>query len=433
MTAKALFALAAAACAAMADPEHTMPASEEALPHVGEPLPAWREGELDIHFINSGRGECTFFILPDGTTLVVDCGEIPDNPASRWPQVDRKPLSGESAHEVNARYIRHFHPGGPEARLDYMLVTHFHIDHMGESAATGVVAFYDLLPFDRLIDRGYPDYAKAVSLATRVGKINAYTAFVTDKVEKDGLRAERFELGRTDQIALLHDPGRYPDFQIVNYARDGKIWQGGKEVDLYGGNKVAENGASCGFLLRYGDFSFLTCGDAGANSKVEIPLAREIGHEIVAMKAYHHFSWNTHAPETMKILRPQVIVGQNFMAHQPWIPVLEGIWKASPRTRIYSTNMSPVNYQKEDVARAKEDHGGSGITDERYAAARGRMAAHNGHVVIRVEAGGKRYSVFVLADKDFSYRVLQIDGSIIERSWEPDAKRGPGSLTPEGL
>lgn len=26
------------------------------LPCVDEPLPAWREGELDIHFINSGRG-----------------------------------------------------------------------------------------------------------------------------------------------------------------------------------------------------------------------------------------------------------------------------------------------------------------------------------------------------------------------------------------
>ncbi len=49
---------------------------------------------------------------------------------------------------------------------------------------------------------------------------------------------------------------------------------------------------------------------------------------------------------------------------------------------------------------------------ERHAAARGRMAAHNGHVVIRVAAGGKRYSVFVLDDTDFSYRVLQADGSV---------------------
>ncbi len=373
------------------------------------PLPPWREGELDIHFINSARGECVFFILPDGTTLLVDCGEIPENPASRWPQVERKPLSGESAHEVAARYVRHFHPGGSAASLDYMLVTHFHVDHMGESASTGVVALYDLVPFDRLIDRGYPDYGAALALATRTGKIDHYVNFVADKVENNGLKAERFEIGRSDQIALLHNPGAYPDFQIFNYARDGKIWQAGKEIDLYDG-KVAENGASCCFLLRYGDFTFLSCGDAGANSRVEIPLAREIGHPIVAMKANHHFSWNTHAPESLSILRPQVLVGENFMAHQPWIPVLEDIWAASPQTKIYTTNLCPVNYQHEDLVRAKEDHGGAGITDARYAAARERLAAHNGHVVIRVAPGGERYTVFVLDDTDFAYRIRKADG-----------------------
>ena len=36
---------------------------------VGKTLPAWSEGSLDIHFINSGRGECTFYILPDGCIL----------------------------------------------------------------------------------------------------------------------------------------------------------------------------------------------------------------------------------------------------------------------------------------------------------------------------------------------------------------------------
>ena len=38
----------------------------------GEIMPAWSEGNLDIHFINSGRGECTFYILPDGTIPEVE-------------------------------------------------------------------------------------------------------------------------------------------------------------------------------------------------------------------------------------------------------------------------------------------------------------------------------------------------------------------------
>ena len=39
-------------------------------------LPAWRPGELDIHFIHTGVGEQTFFIFPDGTTMLLDCGDF---------------------------------------------------------------------------------------------------------------------------------------------------------------------------------------------------------------------------------------------------------------------------------------------------------------------------------------------------------------------
>ena len=49
---------------------------------VGKTLPAWSKGCLDIHFINSGRGECCFYILPDGTTLIVDAGELTEDKGS---------------------------------------------------------------------------------------------------------------------------------------------------------------------------------------------------------------------------------------------------------------------------------------------------------------------------------------------------------------
>ena len=56
---------------------------------IGKPLPKWQEGYLDIHHINSARGECTFYILPDGTTMLVDAGEttldIPPRPNSSRP------------------------------------------------------------------------------------------------------------------------------------------------------------------------------------------------------------------------------------------------------------------------------------------------------------------------------------------------------------
>ena len=41
-------------------------APEMSRPAVGERYPGWNPGELDIHFIQTGVGEQTFFIFPDG-------------------------------------------------------------------------------------------------------------------------------------------------------------------------------------------------------------------------------------------------------------------------------------------------------------------------------------------------------------------------------
>ena len=76
---------------------------------VGEVLPAWQKGYLDIHAINSGRGECVFYILPDGTTMVVDAGEVM---AAGDSYIQRKPDQGTRPYVTYARYIKHFLPEG---------------------------------------------------------------------------------------------------------------------------------------------------------------------------------------------------------------------------------------------------------------------------------------------------------------------------------
>src|SRR4051812_13110964 len=45
------------------------------VPRKGDMLPPWQEGYLDLHHINTGRGNAAFFIFPDGTTMLFDAGE----------------------------------------------------------------------------------------------------------------------------------------------------------------------------------------------------------------------------------------------------------------------------------------------------------------------------------------------------------------------
>lgn len=120
---------------------------------VGKTLPAWSEGCLDIHIVNSGRGECCFYILPDGTTLLVDAGEIETSEAS----VAQRPNDKVRPYMVYAKYIKHFLPAGRKA-IDYCLATHLHTDHIGSASCTtetaaagylksGILSLYDELPY----------------------------------------------------------------------------------------------------------------------------------------------------------------------------------------------------------------------------------------------------------------------------------------------
>src|SRR5579871_5916269 len=86
---------------------------------VGTPLAAWTPGTLDIHHISTGRGNSTLFILPDGTTLLVDAGAAGDGAAETDPHPDGSRTPGAWI----ARYIRRHLPAGATG-LDYALITH---------------------------------------------------------------------------------------------------------------------------------------------------------------------------------------------------------------------------------------------------------------------------------------------------------------------
>jgi len=46
---------------------------------VGGPLSPWSPGTLDIHHIDTGRGNSAFIVAPDGITILIDCGATNDS------------------------------------------------------------------------------------------------------------------------------------------------------------------------------------------------------------------------------------------------------------------------------------------------------------------------------------------------------------------
>ena len=398
---------------------------------VGEPLPAWSEGCLDIHAINSGRGECTFFVLPDGTSLCVDAGEIAPS-GGEHPRVDAKPDADTRAYKVYSEYIKAYLPKG-DTSMDYMLMTHFHNDHFGTTNSTyekttrdgrytypltGIMALYDEVPFDKIIDRAFDENSDYKTVVESTGQdynpgYGYYEQFITWARDSKDLVVEKAVNGSLSQLALVNNPSGYPDFRIQINAVNGWYWNGSESVDAYSLNRLlgkqpSENGNSISFLLSYGDFDYLTSGDAGANTRIENNLAKSIDRKIEAMKAHHHFAWETMSATSMAIYQPTVVVSHCFYDHQPdmghqWMcgdtdytgtstQAFQTAWNAySGDKHWFFTNIHPTIASTYPYEVAK-------------------MAGKNGHVVIRVAKDAEFYYVYVLDDTDMNYNVKSIHG-----------------------
>ncbi len=372
---------------------------------VGATLPAWSEGYLDIHTISTGRGECIFFILPDGTSIVVDAGEF-SREGKSYANVVQRPNAETRPTKAFGDYIRHFNPN--EA-IDYFNLSHFHMDHMGnaepeyEYAAegdyllTGVMALHHQVPYREVIDRAYGAYDSLTVKAMSVKVLPEYKKFLEYHTANGTLKASRFELGAVNQFALKYNAEAYPNFRIENICSNGYVWDNGKAIDVYEGIRetIRENAASCGFVIRYGAFDFLTAGDIGDYHDLELRVAEAVG-QVEAVKAHHHLSPHSMCLPSVDVLCPQVIVATSFYNRdiQPDKSKFDYISKHD--CRLYCTSVGEEQLAADPAAYES-------------------CAAVSGHNVIRVAPGGAEYMVYTLDDTDSNYRVTKIDGPFICR------------------
>src|ERR1051326_7666309 len=133
---------------------------------VGDPLPPWSAGTLDIHQISTGRGNSALLVFPDGTSLLVDAGDNSGAPNGSGLNNLPKPNGTRGPGEWIARYARKILEQDGNPAIDYAIVTHFHVDHMGgptpqtKTASggyqlTGIAEVAQYIPITSILDRGW--------------------------------------------------------------------------------------------------------------------------------------------------------------------------------------------------------------------------------------------------------------------------------------
>ena len=384
-------------------------------------LRPWQFGELQVHFLYAGSGESIFFIFPDGTSMLVDCGDY--DVSGKWKMRNPvTPIGGRGPGKFVADYIRKVNPS--DNFVDYWLLTHWHADHGGSETSysvreerdgevwfrSGLAELIDDIRFGQGFDRCWPNLGDPFKCKdTSVRQFAQIERTYRWLVRHQDLKIEKFKVGDENQIRLRKNPSGYPDFRILNICGNGVIrTRDGGMRNLYAGFVPKddqdvwrrENGLSCGFILRYGAFKLFSCGDFqdfwtrpdGTIFNTEDELARELDGVDVA-KTNHHAS-DSMTPALIRALAARVWVTTSVSGYSDWPTTMRRLQDRTiyqgPR-EICSTYYRLQERRAELGAAAETD-----VTSDSFVP---------NHIVLTVPPGGRTYTITRLVGDD-SLRVL---------------------------
>lgn len=234
---------------------------------------------LNIYYVDVEGGQATLFVAPSGQTVLVDTGFPGARDAGRI-------LEAAKAAGVS--------------KIDYLLITHYHLDHVG-----GYPDLAKLLPIEHYVDHG-----------------------TTVQPEQHGESKSAYDAATLTHPHMIAKPGdKLPiagiDWTIVSSA--GKVL-----TTSMAGNPGAgaanpycatfkpkditidlENQQSVGSVIRYGKFRTVDLGDLLWNLEAELvcPVNR-IGTIDVFTVSHHGYGWSG-APALIYALHPRVAIMDN--------------------------------------------------------------------------------------------------------------------------
>jgi len=382
----------------------------------GHPLPPWRPGILEIHHIDTGRGNASLVIAPDSTTLLIDAGEAHSPEKSMSPA---RPDASRRAGEWIARYARRQLDRIGNTELDLMFLTHLHGDHVGEVAPnspqsprgpyrlTGAADVADTIPIRELIDRGWPDYSYPAP--PRDATALNYIALAKSLAAR-GTKLQQARAGSAQQLALRHDAAHHPAFSARVLSANGAAWAGSVEnsrqlfppvAGLDPAAMPTENMCCASILLQYGAFRYYSGGDLTCYTNygrfpwhdIESPVAQAAGPVSVAV-ANHHGYFDACGPAFVRALQPRVWVLPTWHVSHPAINVLANLFSTDlyPGQRsVFATGMTPEAL----------------LTTDRFSS---HLSSSDGHVIVRVPPEGRQFSVHVIDARDELGTVIKTFG-----------------------
>jgi competence protein ComEC len=232
---------------------------------------------LDIYFIDTEGGQATLFVAPSGESLLVDTG----NPGER--DMDRIMAAlGEAG-------VR---------QLDYLLLTHYHVDHIG-----GVQELARRIPIRTYIDHGPTIEANEQvagfqqAYAQLYGRATHIVARPGTRIPIAGLDWQIVTAGGAAIPTALPGAGQ-PNPLCASFER--------KEF-----NSGDENSHSVGSVVTFGEFRAIDLGDLLWNQDFDLVCpANKLGRIDLYITTHHGLA-TSGSPALVHGIRPRVAVMNN--------------------------------------------------------------------------------------------------------------------------
>ena len=273
---------------------------------------------LEVFFIDVEGGQATLVVTPEKESLLIDAGY------------------GARDGRDPDRIMKAVREAGLE-RIDYLLITHFHNDHVG-----GVPELAARIPIDTFIDYGAP--------------------LGGDRMASNGFRA--YEPVRAGHPHIEPKPGdRLPlrgvRADVVSAAGLllTKPLRGGGEANTGCARAEdhpedgTENYRSLGVMIEFGAFRLLDLGDLSGNTLTRIVCPQNLLGTASVYLVSHHGDYDSNVPVLYAGVRPRVAIlnhgarkggsrdALNTLHAQP---DLEDLWQLHALTREPAQNADPA-------------------------------------------------------------------------------------------
>ena len=230
---------------------------------------------LEIYWIDAEGGAATLIVAPSGQSMLVDT-------ANRTPD-DRDAKRILAA----ARLAR-------LSRIDMLLTTHFHGDHIG-----AMPALAQMLPI-----AAYLDHGESVEIA-RPEVAAAYRAYVERSAGKRRILkpGDRIPLAGVD-IQVIMSGGQ----AITRTMKGGGAKNDCSDFVAHAPDTDPDNDQSVGFLLRFGKFDFIDLGDLTWNYEQKLVCPENRIGKVDVYQTTHHGLDRSNSPQFVWAIQPRVAI-----------------------------------------------------------------------------------------------------------------------------